>query len=305
MPAPLTEAVDAAILLPITGKVMNAEQTGTAKSGTAPSRSLKLRYGPWAVIAGASEGLGAEFARQLAAAGINCVLIARRAQVLEKFAAELRQTYGVEAISAAIDLAEPSATERMLAAVGDRQIGLFIFNAGGDGHATKYLEKAAADWAPLVRRNVLTMMESVHAFAKRMVAAGRGGILLVASDAAFGGVSRLSVYSATKAFGLNLGESLWAELAPKGVDVLNLVIGATDTPTLRAVLREKNIPVETLVLARASEVVPAALERLGKGPTLIYGFGDDDADSVQSSGSRRKRVLANGKFLSLFFGEDT
>src|SRR4030088_3038703 len=186
--------------------------------------SLKARYGPWAVIAGASEGLGAEFARQLAAAGINCILVARRAQVLETFAADLRKLYGIEAIGAAIDLAEPSATERMLAAVGERRIGLFIFNAGGDGHATKYLDKAAEDWAPLVRRNVLTLMESVHAFGKRMVQNGRGGILLVASDAAFGGVWRLGVYSATKAFGLNLAEPLWAKLAPKGVDVLNLVI---------------------------------------------------------------------------------
>jgi uncharacterized protein len=193
----------------------------------------------------------------------------------------------------------------MLAAVGERHIGLFIFNAGGDGHATKYLDKGARDWMPLVRRNVLTLMESVHAFGARMAGTGRGGILLVGSDAAFGGVSRLGVYSATKAFGLNLGESLWAELASKGVDVLNLVIGATDTPTLREVLRQKNIPAESLVLARTSEVVPAALARLGKGPTLVYGFADDDSDTVKSSGSRRKRILDNGKFLSLFFGEDS
>lgn len=284
---------------------MNAEQTRIADNGAAAPDSLKSRYGPWAVIAGASEGLGAEFARQLAAAGINCVLVARRAHVLEQLAGELKERYGIEAIGAPIDLAEPTATERMLAAVGERHIGLFIFNAGGDGHATKYLDKAANDWMPLVRRNVLTLMESVHAFGARMVGTGRGGILLVGSDAAFGGVSRLGVYSATKAFGLNLGESLWAELALKGVDVLNLVIGATDTPTLREVLRQKDIPAEGLVLARTSEVVPAALARLGQGPTLVYGFADDDSDTVKSSGSRRKRILDNGKFLSLFFGEDS
>jgi short-subunit dehydrogenase len=296
----LTENAYAAIL-----KCMNAESTRVAKSSAAAPDSLKSRYGPWAVLAGASEGLGAEFARHLAAAGINCVLVARRAQVLERFAAELRQEYGIEVIGAAIDLAEPTATERMLAAVGDRQIGLFIFNAGGDGHATKYLEKVAQDWMPLVRRNVLTLMESVHAFGARMVISRRGGIILVGSDAAFGGVSRLGVYSATKAFGLNLGESLWAELAPKGVDVLNLVIGATDTPTLREVLRQKHIPAESLVLARTGDVVPAALARLGAGPTLVYGFADDDSDTVKSSGSRRQRILDNGKFLSLFFGEDS
>jgi uncharacterized protein len=279
--------------------------TQVANDAVTESGALRLRYGPWAVIAGASEGLGAEFARHLARAGIHCVLIARRKPVLDSFAAELTAEYGVEAIGAAIDLAEASATERMLAAVGDRRVGLFIFNAGADGHATKYLDKAAQDWAPLVRRNVLTLMESVHAFGKRMQSAGRGGILLVASDAAFGGVSRLGVYSASKAFGLNLGESLWAELAAKGIDVLNLVIGATDTPTLRRVLQEKDIPAESLVLARASEVVPASLARLGKGPTFVYGMKEDDPDTVQSSNRRRERVLATGKFLSLFFGEES
>jgi len=299
-PLALTETAYAAIL-----KCMNSESTRVAKSSAAAPDSLKSRYGPWAVIAGASEGLGAEFARHLAAAGINCVLVARRAQVLDRLAAELRQEFGIEAIAAPIDLAEPTATERMLAAVGDRPIGLFIFNAGGDGHATKYLDKGAQNWMPLVRRNVLTLMESVHAFGARMVSTKRGGILLVGSDAAFGGVSRLGVYSATKAFGLNLGESLWAELVPKGVDVLNLIIGATDTPTLREVLRQRHIPAESLVLARTSEVVPAALARLGAGPTLIYGFADDDSDTVKSAGSRRKRILDSGKFLSLFFGEDS
>jgi short-subunit dehydrogenase len=278
--------------------------TPVANDAVTQSSALRLRYGPWAVIAGASEGLGAEFARQLARAGIHCLLVARRKPVLDRFAAELTREFGVEAIAAPIDLAEAAATERMLAAVGDRPVGLFIFNAGGDGHATKYLDKAAQQWAPLVRRNVLTLMESVHAFGTRMRSAGRGGILLVASDAAFGGVSRLGVYSATKAFGLNLGESLWAELVSKGVDVLNLVIGATDTPTLRRVLQEKGIPADSLVLARTDEIVSAALARLGKGPTFVYGFEADDPDAVQSSMSRRKRVLANGKFLSLFFGED-
>jgi uncharacterized protein len=270
----------------------------------AATDSLKLRYGPWAVIAGASEGLGAEFARQIAAAGINCILVSRRASVLETFAAELKSAYGIEVLAAAVDLAEPTAVSQLLTAVGDRQVGLFVFNAGGDGHAVKFLEKPVQDWMPLVRRNIQTMMECVHAFGTRMVGLGRGGIILVGSDAGFGGTSRLGVYSATKAYGIILGESLWAELAPKGVDVLNLVIGATDTPTLREVLRQKNIPVESLVLASTRDVVPEALAKIKHGPTLVYGVTADHTDTVQSANSRRKRVLASGEFLSLFFGKD-
>jgi short-subunit dehydrogenase len=282
---------------------MSAQPSPTAQDKSTPG-SLRERYGPWAVIAGASEGLGAEFARQLAAAGINVLLVARRADVLERFAQELRQAYGVEAIAAAIDLALPDATERMLAAAAGHKIGLFIFNAGGDGHATPYLGKPVKDWVPLVRRNVLTFMESVHAFAARLAESKRGGMILVSSDAAFGGVSRLAVYSATKAFGLNLGESLWRELRSQGVDVLSLVIGATDTPTLRKVLKEHSVPAETMALSVPSEVVPAALEHLGNGPTLVYGFSDDVADTTHSATKRRERVLRNGKFLSLFFGPE-
>jgi uncharacterized protein len=147
-------------------------------------------------------------------------------------------------------------------------------------------------------------MESVHAFAARLAEAKRGGMILVSSDAAFGGVSRLAVYSATKAFGLNLGESLWRELRSQGVDVLSLVIGATDTPFVRKVLQEHSIPAETLALSVPSEVVPAALEHLGNGPTLVYGFSDDVADTTQSATKRRERVLRNGDFVSLFFGPE-
>jgi short-subunit dehydrogenase len=147
-------------------------------------------------------------------------------------------------------------------------------------------------------------MESVHAFAALLAEAKRGGIILVSSDAAFGGVSRLAVYSATKAFGLNLGESLWRELRSQGVDVLSLVIGATDTPTLRKVLRERSFPVDTMTLSVPSEVVPAALKRLGDGPTLVYGFADDVADTTHSATKRRERVLRNGSFVSLFFGPE-
>jgi uncharacterized protein len=268
------------------------------------SASIKKQYGPWAVIAGASEGLGAEYARQLAAAGLNCVLIARRSELLARFAQELEQTYAVQTLALTIDLAEPGATARILDAIQDRQIGLFIYNAGGGAHATKYIDVSPEHWQPLVKRNILTLMESVHAFANRLVSAGRGGIVLVASDAAFGGVPRLGVYAATKSFGLILGEGLWAELKPKGVDVLNVVIGATDTPTLRAVLEQKGMSPDSVSPALPQDVVRETLQHLHQGPTLVFGATADDPDTVKSSSARRARVHQNAAFLSLFFGED-
>ena len=263
------------------------------------------RYGPWAVIAGASDGVGAEFARQAAAAGIHCLLVARRVDALDRLAAELRQSFGVEALCAVIDLALPGATERMLAAAGERQIGLFVFNAGSDTFGTRLLDTPAGDWATLVSRNVSTLLASVHAFATRMVAVGRGGLVLVGSDAAFGGSARLAVYSATKAFALVLGESLWAELAPKGVDVLNLVIGATDTPKLRAVLQKNGIALTGIAMAQPRELVREAFAHLGQGPDWVLGSSEESVNPLTSPAVRRQRVLEISRFLDLFYGKET
>jgi short-subunit dehydrogenase len=285
-------------------RAMSTGRSRPADNQRNQPESLHARYGPWVVIAGASEGLGAEFARQLAAAGFNCILIARRGEVLDQLAAELRQNFGIEALGVAIDLAAPDATARMLAAVAGRQVGLFIYNAGGSHDAARFLQAPARQWTPLVNRNVVTLMESVHAFGTLMVNAGRGGIILVGSEAAFGGVPRLNIYSATKAFVLNFGESLWAELAPQGVHVLNLVISATDTPTLRDVLRKNDVPAESIAMSLPSDVVPAALAHLDQGPTYVHGFAEDVADTVKSSRMRRDRVLQSAEFVSLFFGKD-
>jgi short-subunit dehydrogenase len=178
---------------------------------------------------------------------------------------------------------------------------LLVYVAGADPHGARFLDMPLTEWLALCRRNVDTLMCSAHGFAGRMRKAGRGGIVIVGSHAAFNGADRLSIYSATKAFGLNLGESLWAELKPAGIDVLNLLLDATDTPTLRAALRQHGISAESLPLALAADVVRVGLARLGQGPTLIWGGGDQAG--IPSDDARRERVVDISKRLSLFYGD--
>src|SRR5262249_3371366 len=158
------------------------------------------------------------------AEGVNCILVARRSGPLESLADELRGGYGIECVTAAIDLAAEDATDRIEQAAADREVGLFISNAGADSIGSMFLDGAIGDWDALVMGNVMTIMRSCHRFAKPMCARRRGGIIIVGSGACYGGLVGISVYSATKAFDLCFGEGLWAELRPHGVDVLSLIL---------------------------------------------------------------------------------
>jgi short-subunit dehydrogenase len=266
--------------------------------------SFADRYGPWAVIAGASEGTGRAFAKQVAAKGINCVLIARRAGPLLELAEEIRNESKVECVTAAIDLANPAAAQHIVGAVGQREVGLFISNAGADPNGARFLDRDLAAWTALVQRNVMTMMQCCHHFAAPMRARKRGGLLLVNSGACYGGSEFMAAYSGSKAFTLCFAEALWGELRPHGVDVLTLVMHMTDTPALRALLAEKQLPVPEN-LAKAEDVAAIGLERLPHGPVHNFGLQDDEGGwAMISASDRRKRVLAISEASAHVFGKE-
>jgi uncharacterized protein len=260
-------------------------------------------YGPWAVIAGASEGTGGAFARQVAAQGVNCILIARREGPLNLLADEIRAASRVECVTATIDLAAPDAFGRIVDAVGKREVGLFISNAGSDPHGRRFLSHQIAAWIDLVQRNVMTMMRCCHYFAEPMRDRGKGGLLLVNSGACYGGAPNMAAYSASKAFTLCFAESLWAELRSYGVHVLTLVMHMTDTPEFRRFLAAKELPVPDGV-ADPEKVAALGLERMPHGPIQNWGLKDDDAGyAVLSAGDRRKRVLAIEAASARVFGK--
>lgn len=265
--------------------------------------SFAERYGPWAVVAGASEGTGRAFARKIASNGVPCILIARRPDPLAALAKEIRTESGLVCPTAAIDLTAPDATDQIVAAVADRQVGLFVSNAGADTNGARFLDRDIDVWLDHVHLNVITTMSCCHHFGKLMRARRKGGLLLVNSGACYGGASFMATYSSSKAFVLNFGESLWTELRAHGVDVLSLVLGRTDTPAFRALLAEKGLPVPPN-LASPEDVAQIGLDRLPQGPVYNWGLADDVAGYAPSSASvRRSRILAIDSASKQVFGD--
>lgn len=264
---------------------------------------FSAKYGPWAVIAGASEGTGRAFARLLAAKGLSLVLIARRLEPLDELAAEIRSKNGIECVTASIDLSKHDAIDRIVEVTGNRDVGLFVSNAGSDPNGTRFLDGDVQIWIDLMNRNVMTTMQSSHHFGRKLVKRGRGGLLLVNSYACYGGGSFIAVYSATKAAELCFAEGLWAELNDKGVDVLTLVMGMTDTPEFRKVLAKSNrtLPPGT---AAAEDVAAFGLLNLANGPVQNWGLTEAEAGTTPlSAADRRNRILALEEIKSSVFGE--
>jgi len=263
------------------------------------AEQMRAKYGPWAVIAGASEGTGAEYARQLAALGIHCLLVARRKEPLQQLAQELTDAHRVQTRVLSVDLATPDAAHRMKAAAADIEVGLYISNAGADPTGQYFLDVPLEQSHRLINMNVRTVVDAVHAFGPPMKARGRGGILLMSSGAALGGQPRVAIYSGTKAFELNFAESLWIELRKSGVDVLGVAAPAMDTPVLRAALATRNLKPQGVYDPK--DVVRIALQYLPVGPTYVFPLGPHEtADALNET--RRTRLLAVAEVTEAFFG---
>jgi hypothetical protein len=229
---------------------------------------FRAKYGPWAVVAGASEGLGAEFARQLAARGLHVALVARRPQPLQERAAALATVYGVETLPIPLDLAAPDVWPRLCAALGDRDVGLLVYNAAAS-LVGPFLGQPLEDKLRIVDTNCRTPIVLCHALGERLAARGRGGLLLVTSLAGRQGTALVATYGASKGFQLVLGEALWDELRESGVDVVAACAGATDTPGYQA---SRPRPGTFASRAMAPEpVVREALAALGRGPSMVAG----------------------------------
>lgn len=220
-------------------------------------------HGRWALVTGASAGIGEEFARQLARRGMNVVLTARREARLRALAAEIEAEYGVQTGVVAADLAEPGAADRVWeAACAIGQVDLLVNNAGF-GAQGWFTQVDRATHAAMVQVNSIAPMELAHHAVAAMRPRGEGGILNVASIAAFQPVPRLATYAASKAFLLSLSESLWVENQKYGLRVVALCPGLTPTEFQEVAgteIREGSFGVRT-----PEQVVKAGLDALERG----------------------------------------
>ncbi|OBK39224.1 short-chain dehydrogenase [Mycobacterium sp. 1245111.1] len=255
---------------------------------------IARKYGPWALIVGASDGCGTLFAERLAQEGVNVALVARRQHLLDTVAEAIHSRTGVETRTLAVDLIEADAAQSIIDATADLEIGMLVYCAGGDPNYQPFLANPVSAAEALLQRNCLVLMRLCHHFAGLMVERGRGGIVNFTSGAALAGGRNMVAYGGTKAFDMVFTEGLWAELHDKGVDVLGLVLGMTDTPALRQLEFERGrltsvdeIPPGAVT---AASVVDEAFANLGNGPTIATGDDVRMASELFKSMTRNEVV---------------
>lgn len=253
------------------------------------SASFASRYGPWALVTGASSGLGREAALQLAEAGLHLVLVARSRAALADVAA-LAARHGAEARVVVADLGQDAGLDAVEAATADLDLGLVVASAGF-GTSGAFLDGDLATELDMLAVNVKAVVRLAHHAGRRLVARGRGGIVLFGSLVGFQGTPFAAHYAATKAYVQTLGEALHVELAPHGVDVVVSAPG----------------PVHTGFAGRASlhmgaalqpaDVAAATLAALGRRQTVRPGWLTKTLAAALAPAPRALRVRIMGRVM--------
>lgn len=256
-------------------------------------RDFSSSYGPVALVTGASSGIGRAFARLLAARGLDLVLVARRTERLDALAAELKSAHGTTTTVLSIDLADPGAPARILDATAAIDIGLVVSNAGfgAKGHHGRIDAQLLAD---IVTVNSATPSLLAHGYIPRLLARGKGGLIFVSSVEGLIGSPFSAAYGASKAFVNSLGEALWAELTPQGLDVLTICPGATDT---EAAAKQGVDPASMTAVMAPDEVAEFALAHLRNGPVLVSSDHYRQVFAHLTAMPRREALAAMAKTI--------
>jgi short-subunit dehydrogenase len=220
------------------------------------------KYGPWALVIGGSEGVGAAFARKLAADGFKLVLVARKPGPLEELATELRAG-GAEVRVLSADLSQPDVLDRVRTVTDDLEIGLLIYNAGANNTRGLFVELPKEVTQSVIAINVLGQADFARHYGAPMCKRGRGGIILTGSLGGYMGSPTLAAYTAAKSFSRIFTEALWAECQPLGVDVLHLNIGFTATPAMA------RLGIDISPAEAPENVAQEGLDNIANGPLWI------------------------------------
>lgn len=223
------------------------------------------KYGPVALVTGASSGIGKAFAERLASLGMNLVLVARRVERLNELAERLQQAHEIEVQVCGVDLASPPAAQQVLEATAGLDVGLVMSNAGF-GLKGEHAGNDPQRMTDMLMVNCNVPMLLAHGFIPRLRRRGKGGLLFTSSVEGLIGCPYSTAYSASKALLNSLGEGLWAELSPEGIDVLTICPGATES---EAAALQGIDPLTMRNVMSADEVVQLALDNLSNGPTFI------------------------------------
>ncbi|NMB74075.1 MAG: SDR family NAD(P)-dependent oxidoreductase [Myxococcales bacterium] len=229
------------------------------------------KYGPWALVAGASEGLGEAFSIELASHGLNVALLARRVPPLERLARDISERFRVETKIITADMGGPGLSDLVEKSLAGIPIGSLVVNAafapvGG------FFSAPLTEHERLLDVNCRGALRLLHLLVPPMLERKRGGVILMSSLAGFQGTACVAHYAASKAYLRVLAEGLWEELRESGVDVMACCAGMTDTPTFRGSRpRISRGLAGRMALMKAGEVAKAALDNLGSGPIFVPG----------------------------------
>jgi short-subunit dehydrogenase len=234
----------------------------------------KKRFGPWALVTGASSGIGKEFAQQIAASGINIVLVARREDLLNEVGVEFSKRYGVEHRVVVLDVSREDFIGRLASATNDLDIGLVVSNAG-TGNPGEFLKLDRQLLQATLRLNTMSHLDIAHYFGRKLAERRRGGLILVGAMGAENGIPCMANDGGAKAYVHSLGEALHYEFKPLGVHVTVLAAGITNTAVLeKFALDPKTMPMKPMsveqcvseglsgLLKNRSRIVPGRLNRI-------------------------------------------
>ena len=260
------------------------------------------KYGPWTLIAGASDGLGESFARFLANQGINLILIARRIHLLTALKVDLEKRYKIKVKVIQLDLADSSILPVIDAETHGVEVNLLIYIAS-DSSIEPFLEKSLENHLKIIDLSCKGPLLLSHHFGQKMKTRGKGGIILLGSLACFQGTPMAASYSATKAYNLILGESLWDELAPYGVDVITIVAGSLNTPQTR--MKNPDDNGYNPPLTEPDDLVKETFRELGRKGSHIPGMNYRISNFfLRNLFSRKKAITKIGKMMRRIYNID-
>lgn len=261
-------------------------------------------YGPWALVAGASEGIGLAFAEQLAAKGLNLIMLSRSIEKLEAARQRVQAGHDVDVRLLSADLSAPDCMAAIGAQTSGLEIGLLVYNAGAVHGAGLFHDEPVDKALALVNLNCRSPVLLTHHFGAHMRKRRRGGIILLSSLAALGGGSYIATYAASKAFDIILAQSLWHELAPSNVDVLCLVAGATRTPAMaESGLAFDGDEASGFSVMESDHVASEGLAHLRDGPVWIAGEANRGAAAMMQTMPRKSLVELMSQATANMYGK--
>lgn len=251
--------------------------------------SLKEKYGHLALVAGASEGIGAAFATYLAKEGYDLILVARRKEPLDKFAESLYAKFGVNVLTITCDLSNADAAVQLKNQLQGKEIAILVYNAALS-YIGAFEKNSLEHHNQIANANMITPMNLAQLFGEPMLKRGKGALILMASLAGFQGSGFLAAYAGSKAFNRVFAESLWYEWKDRGVDVIACCAGATSTPNFIHTKPEKTSVFAPRVQS-PEEVVNECFEKLGKEPSFVTGTGNKMATFIMQKLLPRKMAI--------------